>query len=311
MNKKNLILFHGNCPDGVTSAWAAWKVFGDTADYVPVFHPVRNLPDCAGKNVFLLDFSCDREVMIKAHACAESFIVLDHHEGQEAELVGLPFAIFDKSRAGAGLAWDYFHPETPRPAMVNLIEDRDIRKFTYVETDPILHLFDDSGFHQRFDASTTFDQMTEFCALVEADFISFGGYDRTDKRIISLEGLMIPGLERHNKFMALCTNLSANATPVSMFGQHGLAVNCPVPFEDAIATILATRCNGFGVVYHHSPTNPKNVKLSLRSNGQVDVMTIAQKLGGNGHKHASGCQISFAELFAMFSLSGQNVANYA
>jgi len=310
MSKQNLVLFHGNCPDGVTAAWAAWKVLGDDAEYVPMFHPIRSLPDCTDRNVYLLDFSCARDIMIQADACARSFLVLDHHEGQEKEIKGLPFVVFDKSRAGAGLAWDYFHPEMPRPAMVNLIEDRDIRKFLYVETDPILHLFDDSGFHQRFDASSTFTQMSEFSALIDADSITFGGYDKTDKRIINLEGLMIPGLERHNKFMALCMNLSANATPMNLFGQPGLAVNCPVPFEDAIATILATRCNGVGVVYHHSPTNPKNVKLSLRSN-EIDVMSIAQKLGGNGHRHASGCQIPFTDLFAMFSLGEPNTAAYA
>lgn len=299
----NLVLFHGNCPDGVTSAWAAWKRFGDDAEYVPVFHPNKMIPDCTGKNVYMLDFACPRSELLAINKVANSFLVLDHHVGNAPELSGLPFAIFDLDRAGAGMSWDYFHPTLPRPAMVDLIEDRDIRKFSYAESDPILHLFDDSSFHQSFDPETTFDLMSEFSEMIELDKQTFGGYDRSTIRTeFTLTGMMVPGMERHNKFLALCNNISIHATPLEICGIKGLAVNCPVPFEDAIGTMLANRCNGVGVVYHHTPENPHRVKLSLRSTGGLDVMSIAQKLGGNGHFNASGCQIPFADLFKMFSV---------
>jgi phosphoesterase RecJ-like protein len=32
------------------------------------------------------------------------------------------------------------------------------------------------------------------------------------------------------------------------------------------------------------------VRVSLRSRGEVDVAAVAQKFGGGGHRHASGCR---------------------
>ena len=30
------VLYHADCPDGFGGAYAAWKKFGDTAEYIPV-----------------------------------------------------------------------------------------------------------------------------------------------------------------------------------------------------------------------------------------------------------------------------------
>src|SRR3989338_9515798 len=35
---KTAILYHANCPDGFGGAYAAWKKFGDSAEYIPVKH---------------------------------------------------------------------------------------------------------------------------------------------------------------------------------------------------------------------------------------------------------------------------------
>jgi len=36
VNKEIVVLYHANCLDGFGAAYAAWKKFGDTADYIPV-----------------------------------------------------------------------------------------------------------------------------------------------------------------------------------------------------------------------------------------------------------------------------------
>ena len=36
----------------------------------------------------------------------------------------------------------------------------------------------------------------------------------------------------------------------------------------------------------------RRVKVNFRSNGDVDVARIAKKLGGGGHRRASGCTVN-------------------
>ena len=37
-HKLIVVFYHAECTDGFTAAWAAWKKFGNRADYVPIFH---------------------------------------------------------------------------------------------------------------------------------------------------------------------------------------------------------------------------------------------------------------------------------
>ena len=44
---KTLVLYHANCPDGFGAALAAWKHFGNEAEYVPVQYG-KEPPDVSG-----------------------------------------------------------------------------------------------------------------------------------------------------------------------------------------------------------------------------------------------------------------------
>jgi len=57
MSEKNIaVLYHGGCPDGFGGAYAAWKKFGDDADYIPMKYnwPVPEKLD--GKELYFIDF---------------------------------------------------------------------------------------------------------------------------------------------------------------------------------------------------------------------------------------------------------------
>lgn len=58
---KRLIIHHFDA-DGFGAAYAAWTKFGDDAEYLSINYgdPV---PDVAGREVFILDFSFPREVL--------------------------------------------------------------------------------------------------------------------------------------------------------------------------------------------------------------------------------------------------------
>ena len=60
---KTAVIYHASCPDGFGAAWAAHRVLGERAQYLPMNHgdPIPQMDDDA--RVYILDFSFDRERM--------------------------------------------------------------------------------------------------------------------------------------------------------------------------------------------------------------------------------------------------------
>ena len=124
----DLVIYHANCPDGFGAAWAAWKLLGDRAQYLPASYG-DPIPNVAGKNVAILDFSYSRYDIKKMIEKANSLIVLDHHKTAQENLAGIPEAQLDMSRSGAIVSWQFFHGSEDPPIFLRYIEDRDLWRF--------------------------------------------------------------------------------------------------------------------------------------------------------------------------------------
>src|SRR5208282_6619694 len=121
----DLIIFHKNCPDGFCAAFIAKKKYpearllGCTYGESTPYEPVR------AQDVLVVDFSWPREQVEELRAIAKSLFILDHHKTAEANLAGLPYAVFDMNRSGAALTWDRLF-SGPRPWYVDYVQDRDL-----------------------------------------------------------------------------------------------------------------------------------------------------------------------------------------
>src|SRR5438034_364114 len=95
-----LVIYHGECTDGFTAAWA-FKTLRPltTATYAPAHHG-DTPPEVTGKEVYILDFAYPRAQLLRMHDQAASVLVLDHHKTAQADLEGLPFCVFDMDRSG-------------------------------------------------------------------------------------------------------------------------------------------------------------------------------------------------------------------
>ncbi len=122
-----LVIYHASCTDGWTAAWAAWRKFGDEAEYLPAQYG-SPFPDVTGKDVLIVDFSFARATLLEMKEKAASLRVLDHHKSAAADLEGLDFCTFDMDRSGAGITWDELHGGE-RPKLVDYVEDRDLWRF--------------------------------------------------------------------------------------------------------------------------------------------------------------------------------------
>ncbi len=288
MNNKEsttLCIYHGNCADGFGAAWVVRKALGSDVE----FHAARYgdpAPDVTGKKVIIVDFSYKYDALIALADKAESVLVIDHHKSAMADLVDLPQAelryeaheksktgklhsLFDMNRSGAGLTWDFFFPDQPRPPLINHIEDRDLWLFKLEGTREIMaDLF---SYPQDF---ATWDRLF-------ADEINW----------IRLDGVAIN--RQHQKTLA---DLVHTTKRRMLIGGHDVpAANLPYMFASDAGALMAE-----GELFAASYFDSSDGRIfSLRStDAGLDVAEIAKQYGGGGHRNAAGFRVAFDHALA-------------
>lgn len=264
-----LVLYHSPCQDGFTAAWAVWKKHPDWE-----FYPAKHgdpPPEVKDRDVYFVDFSYKRPVILDLARQAKQIWIYDHHKTAEADLVDLPpnvFVQFDLDKSGARMAWEAFHPGEMIPIIVKRVEDRDLWKFQYSDTKKISSWL----FAEEYDFNKW-----DFCAnLLEQE---------STKKEAEAGGEAI--LKKASKDT---TELLQNKFRMIIGGYEVWAANLPYTFSSDAGHILA-QDGLFGATFY---LDGMYAYFSLRStdNG-IDVSEIAKQYGGGGHKHAAGFKIEF------------------
>jgi oligoribonuclease NrnB/cAMP/cGMP phosphodiesterase (DHH superfamily) len=263
-----IVLYHQNCPDGFGAAYAAWKLFGDTATYVPAQYGEAPPPDTirgGGPDVYVLDFSYSRDWLELMKERCRSLLVLDHHKTAEAALSGLPYARFDMDKSGAVLAWEYFHPGKPLPRLLAHVQDRDLWRWKLDNSKEVSA------------ALASYDRTFAFWDLLASELERGEGLDDFVK-----EGATIL------RYQSMQVRNACNAAFLTTIAGHEVpAVNSPVN-QSEIGEQLCERFADapFAAVFF-CPSLEEEV-WSLRSLNGFDVSEVAKALGGGGHKAAAG-----------------------
>lgn len=266
MNHKTVVLYHGGCPDGFGGAWAAWKKFGDSAVYIAQKDRKIPAPEIDGAEVYLIDFCFStKEIMDDIQARAARLVVLDHHESAKDIVESMREHVYDVNRSGAGIAWDYFFPDTPRPLLISYLEDRDLYRHKYEETGP-LH------------------------AYLEVREFSFDEWDRVAYALEhpeEKEKMMLTARTYEEYFNLLADISVQKAKLVEFEGHRVLFATChPVKsLASRVGNLLAKKLPPIGLIV---TAHPDGYGVSIRGDGSVDVSQIAAKYGGGGHTSASG-----------------------
>lgn len=291
---KTYVLYHVNCTDGAGARFAAWKKFRDHATYIPVQYnePLPDMED--GSDVYILDFSYPREVLLALNERMRLLMVLDHHDTAEKDLKDLPFAQFDMSKSGAVMAWEYFHPTRPVPQLLLHVQDRDLWKFRLPGSREI-----HAGMaHHR-------DQMEAWERIVAESY----GPDKTG-------GPLMMEILNHGKSLldyedAIIKNSIRTMAKVKFWG-HTVAVVNATALRDEIAEAIYMNPKYLVdfVITFRVDAKSNTVFLSFRSqkvpNGII-VNRMTKKLGtilntsGGGHEHASGVAVGLKELDDLLS----------
>jgi len=268
---KRLCIYHGNCADGFTAAWIVRRALGPDVEFHAGFYR-DPIPDVAGKDVYIVDFSYKPEQMDEILALANSVTHIDHHEtaikAMECVCHSKLFKFYspENTESGAMLAWKYFFPDKEVPMFVKHIDDRDRWKFLIPGTREIQA--------NVFSYEYTFENWD---MLMEQDL--------EEQRIqgLAIQRRMVKDIKELSSVVVRRMNIAGYDVPCA---------NVPYQFGSDMCSFLAKN-EPFAAYYYDKPTHRE---FGLRSTPEgVNVAEIAEFFGGGGHKTASGFKRSFDE----------------
>lgn len=256
--KNRLVIYHAHCIDGFTAAWAAWTLYGDRdTEYVAARY--GDLPPLtAGRDVVIVDFSYPRDVMLAIGQFAKSVFVLDHHKTAEEALRGLPFAVFDMNRSGAGLAWDVLQEGATRPWLIDYVEDRDLWRF-------------------KLPCSRA---VSERVGVTPQTFSAWSDLSLEMVEDVAHEGeVLLLAVESYLR------SARKNAREMEWFGERVLCVNTTTQTSELVGLLAEDR--PFAVGWFQREDGQYVYSLRSREAG-ADVSALAKHMGGGGHRNAAG-----------------------
>ena len=253
------VIYHANCTDGFGSAFSAWKLLGNRAEYYACTHGTKP-PNVKGKNVVILDFSFDNKTTKKLIKDANNLLVIDHHKSAMVELDDISNTIFDMSKSGATMAWEFFHPGKEPPKFIQYITDRDLWKWELPYSKEFSAAFDMVPFEfeefEKFEDDSVFDD-----AVKRGSFIL--AYSKT-----------------------VVKKVCEKATSKKYKDMDVLVVNSS-HWMSEIGAKLSPDCD-FALIWYYDH-DEQRTKVSLRSfHDHVDVSEIAKDFKGGGHRKAAG-----------------------
>lgn len=266
VSKNILVLYHGNCTDGFAAAYAAWKKFGDSAEYIPQYRDTIPEVDLfKDREVYVVDYSFSKEQMESFQAVAAKFVVIDHHITAQKDVEGLHEYVFALNHSGAYLAWVYFHPDTKVPRLIEYVSDADI----WAHTLP----------HWEYVESYVYKE--------SVDRFTFPYFEALNNELESEEGfqrVLEVGKILNDAHTALVSLYANQAEKVMFEGYEVYAINAPREVRSEVGSMLAEKTGTFSIIF----TYEKGLwKCSLRSVKGFDVSSLAEKYGGGGHKNAA------------------------
>lgn len=266
------VLYHDDA-DGYASALSAYLSLGNDATYISVQYgqdfPIKNLQD--HDTVYILDFSYSKEILEDIHSKVKQLVVIDHHETAMRQLDHLPYAIFDMSKSGARLSWEYFHPNTEIPEIILLVEDRDLWRFILKDT---------KAFDIGMRATGKYADIN-YWAVVYVDTVLRNKIIENGRLLLKdLESRVASFVKNPNKYRVVDIDghrvVVYNTTDI--ISELGNAFNTTLDIDYSISYFF---------------TNKGELVLSYRGiKGRVHVGDICQKLGGGGHAAAAGAKLS-------------------
>lgn len=277
--KPDVVIYHDPCMDGFTSAYAVWvryKEEAQTIQFIPGNHSKgkqdveywNNL--VKDKKVVILDYSFDREPLLKMHEIASELVVLDHHKSAEESLGDLDFCHFRQDMSGALISWHAFHEGGEVPKLFQYVSDRDLWRWKLPYSREI------NAYIRA--QKKTFEDWHSLCLYLDSEEVfTVAAYGNCMVQCVN----------------ALVDTIASKSEIWWVNDVKVVAVNSS-ELQSEVCSLLLKHEEGEGVSGCYSIDKGK-VTWSLRSVGEIDVSKIAETLGGGGHLKAAGFTLSLED----------------
>jgi hypothetical protein len=177
--------------------------------------------------------------------------------------------IFDMNRSGAGMVWDFFHPDEPRPWIVDYVEDRDLWRFALPNSEMV-------SLRIRLEPH----ELEAYDALAQW----------------SLESVTTEALGAKRYLDHYVKDVHRNLYHVDALNRL-VAVNCAYTgVSDVLNEALKVTGADIALGWHLDADG--KLACSLRSKPGVDCSDLAKSFGGGGHAQAAGFSLSIDHPFA-------------
>ena len=262
--KNIVVIYHGDCPDGFSAAWAAWKKFGDTAEYFPVEPSTLPPLGLKDKEIYMIDYTFPLEITKQLIADNKRVTSIDHHVSNENVVKITKDYSYAVNNSGAVLSWKYFHPEKSVPKLLQYIEDRDLWLFKL-------------------------DKSREVCAYLDVFDFDFETWskladDLEDSKFWE-ESVRLGEVISKYEHKLIGRIIKRNKTLVKFENYEIYTVNSSQIFASEMGVELFKLKPPMALIWSQ---DNNSINFSLRSDGGVDVSEIAKKYGGGGHKSSAG-----------------------
>ncbi len=266
------VIYHQNCPDGFSSAWVAWKKFKNKAQYLGLrdnrnvwSHNVNN------SEFYFLDVAPNKERVKKLKKNNNRVVVIDHHLTSKKVLALADDYRWDDQHSACVLTWHYFFPRKKIPKFLLYVEDEDLWRWKLPYAREIM----------------------SYREIISFDFREWSKLVRKVENYASRRSLIKQGKAIYLYKQKIIREITQRAHLVKFHKWTALAVE--VPFVDLISEI------GNALLEKHPPlsliclVNKNYKKVSLRSDGSVNVAQIAEQYGGGGHFRAASFTLNLSE----------------
>lgn len=261
-----IVFYHKNCPDGFASAWVAWKKFKAKGQYFPLNYQSPFKHFIQKEKIYFFDVIPERKTLEDLIEKGNEITIIDHHLSAKRILY------FDKPKnmkvklnmkhSASVLVWRYFFPKKKVPELLLYIEDMDLWKFKKPYTREILATINTPDFE--------FKKWSKLVKEIE-NKKTRKKYIEAGKKVVEYQDEIIAGLVQEAK-------------EVEFSKCKTLVVNSSILISE-IGDALIKKRPPMAVIWFETG---EDKRISLRSNGKIDVSKIAEKYGGGGHKKAAG-----------------------
>ena len=264
-----LVLYHKDCVDGWCSAWLFKKAYKD-AELIEVGYHDTDIPDVAGRDVCVVDFSYPQHIADEMYARAKSFLILDHHATALHDLANRPYFRYSATGCGCALVFEYLSSKMrligKMPWMIPYIQDQDLWKWEIENSRPV-------NAYIRSVPRTVKDWNSLASSnagvakrrgdiILSAEEMAISAQAKTAHLVI-LDGQVMP---------AVCTSAYHSQTAAYL-----LKIN---PWASA------------SLVYRRVPSGMWLCSIRGRVGGAT-VVDIAEKFGGGGHPWGAGFTLEY------------------